>query len=243
MSASLSSNKFGPSVGSTPAQPPTYDINLVGQYTTIVAVHPDHADALYAQISGIDRAHLFDYLFDYPPASAASWRATLAEKAATTNPWTYTILLNPSSPGEDPIPVGLAALMRMDLPNRVIEIGSLLYSPKLQRTRAATEAQYLLASYVFDTLHFRRYEWKCNSLNEPSMRAAARLGFTYEGTFRQHMVQKGRNRDTAWFSVVDGEWQGIKKGMEGWLSRDNFDDEGRQRRRLEEFRGEVQEFD
>lgn len=127
--------------------------------------------------------------------------------------------------------------MNMNLPNRVIEVGSILYAPALQRTPAATEVQYLLARYVFETLGFRRYEWKCNDLNGPSKRAAGRLGFVYEGLFRRHMVLKGRSRDTAWFSVVDEEWEGVKRGFEGWLDEGNFDGEGRQRRRLEEFRG------
>lgn len=116
-----------------------------------------------------------------------------------------------------------------------MEIGSILYAPVLQRTPAATEVQLLLATYVFETLRFRRYEWKCNALNGPSVRAAKRLGFTYEGTFRQHMIVKGRSRDTAWFSMVDGEWARVKRGFEGWLAEENFEG-GVQKRRLEEVR-------
>lgn len=232
MSTSTSNEKFGPPVPDTPAKAPTYDIKLTGQHVTIVPVHPDHATDLYEQVKGPENASLFDYLFDEPPSSASALSTLLAQKASTTNPWTYTILLNSTSK-----PVGMASLMRMDLPNRVIEIGSILYTPALQRTPAATEVQYLFASYVFDTLGFRRYEWKCNDLNGPSKRAAVRLGFVYEGTFRQHMIARGRNRDTAWFSIVDGEWEGVKRGFEGWLGRENFGEDGRQRRRLEEFRG------
>lgn len=124
----------------------------------------------------------------------------------------------------------------MDLPNRVVEIGSVLYTPALQRTPAATELQYLLAKYVFEQLGFRRYEWKCNDLNVPSKRAAKRLGFKYEGTFRQHMIVRGHNRNTAWFSIIDEEWPGVKKGFEGWLDVNNFDKDGGQKKRLEEFR-------
>ncbi|KAF2450038.1 acyl-CoA N-acyltransferase [Karstenula rhodostoma CBS 690.94] len=222
--------KFGPLVPDTPANPPTYDIKLTGHHVTIVPVHPIHAEALYAQVSGPSNASLFDYLFDDPPESLSAFRASLAKKAETTNPWTYTILLNTTSQ-----PVGLASLMRMELPNRTIEIGSILYTPTLQRTPAATEVQYLFASYVFDTLRFRRYEWKCNDLNKPSIRAAKRLGFVYEGTFRQHMIARGRNRDTAWFAMLDGEWEGVKRGFEGWLAEGNFE-QGVQKRRLEEFR-------
>ncbi|KAF1967144.1 acyl-CoA N-acyltransferase [Bimuria novae-zelandiae CBS 107.79] len=229
--AEPTTEEFGPLVPDTPAKPPTYDITLKGKHVTIVPVHTDHANALYPQISGPEHASLFDYLFDDPPPSPEAFRSSLAQKAATTNPWTYTIFLNMTGK-----PIGSAALMRMDLPNRVIEIGSILYTPALQRTPAATEVQYLFAAYVFDTLGFRRYEWKCNALNKPSRRAAERLGFVYEGTFRQHMIARGRNRDTAWFSMVDGEWEGRKKAFEGWLAERNFDREGAQRRRLEEFR-------
>jgi RimJ/RimL family protein N-acetyltransferase len=230
MSTSTPIDRLGPPVPDTPAKPPTYDIKFTGQHVSIVPVHPSHAEALYAQVSGPEHASLFDYLFDDPPQSLSAFTASLAQKGSTTNPWTYTILLNSTS-----TPVGLASLMRMDLPNRVIEIGSILYTPSLQRTPAATEVQFLFASYVFDTLGFRRYEWKCNALNKPSMRAAERLGFVYEGTFRQHMIARGRNRDTAWFAIVDGEWEGVKRGFEGWLREKNFED-GRQKKKLEEFR-------
>ena len=231
MSTCSSEDRLGPIVPDTPATAPTYDVKLVGQHVTIIPVHPDHAAGLYEQVSGPDNAPLFDYLFDDPPESLDAFRARLAKKSETTNPWTYTILLNSSSS-----PVGMIALMRMDLPNRVIEIGSLLYTPALQRTPAATEVQYLLAKYVFEQLGFRRYEWKCNDLNAPSKRAAKRLGFKYEGTFRQHMIARGRNRNTAWFSIIDEEWPGVKKGFEGWLDGGNFDEEGRQKKKLEEFR-------
>jgi RimJ/RimL family protein N-acetyltransferase len=112
---------------------------------------------------------------------------------------------------------------------RVIEVGNILYSPVLQRTALATEAQYLLARYAFETLGYRRYEWKCDSLNAPSRRAAARYGFIFEGLFRQHMIVKGRNRDTAWFSMVDSEWPRRKANFERWLAPENFDSEGRQK--------------
>ena len=115
-------------------------------------------------------------------------------------------------------------------------MGNILYSPVLQRSRAATETMYLLAKHVFEDLGYRRYEWKCHNLNAPSKRAAERLGFTFEGVFRQHMITKGRNRDTAWFSILDGEWPVVKKGFESWLDEKNFDENGLQRRRLQECR-------
>lgn len=239
MTTPTADERLGAVVPNTPANPPSYDIKLSGQYVTIVALDPDHSTDLYHLVGGASNAPLFDHLFDLPPDSPTSFQASLATKAKTTNPWSYSILLNGAS-GEPPKPVGMASLMRMDLPNRVIEVGSILYSPALQRTPAATEAMYLLACYVFETLGFRRYEWKCNSLNGPSRRAAARLGFVYEGTFRQHMILKGRNRDTTWFAMLDGEWPVVKEAMERWLDRGNFDGDGVQKRKLEEIRASLQ---
>src|SRR5437667_2452917 len=122
--------------------------------------------------------------------------------------------------------------MRSDPENGVIEVGNLLLAPSLQRTRGATEAMYLMARHVFEDLGYRRYEWKCNALNEPSRRAALRLGFTFEGIFRQHMIIKGRNRDTAWFSMLDSEWPARKAAFERRLDPANFDAAGRQKTSL-----------
>jgi len=133
-------------------------------------------------------------------------------------------------------PAGVASYLRCDEDNGSVEVGHLAYSPSLQRTTAATEAMYLMMRRVFDELGYRRYEWKCDSLNAPSRRAAQRLGFVYEGTFRQARVRYGRNRDDAWFSVVDGEWPRLRAAFEAWLDPSNFDETGRQRRRLEELR-------
>ncbi|ONQ53145.1 GNAT family N-acetyltransferase, partial [Burkholderia cenocepacia] len=122
--------------------------------------------------------------------------------------------------------VGTLALMRIDPANGVIEVGSVTFSPLLKRTPVSTEAQFLLMKYAFDTLGYRRYEWKCDDLNAPSRKAAARLGFRYEGTFRQAIVYRGRNRDTAWFSIIDGEWPDVRAAFEAWLAPENFDAEG-----------------
>ena len=132
--------------------------------------------------------------------------------------------------------VGTLALMRIDPTHGVIEVGNVMFSPLLQQTPASTEAQFLLMAYVFDTLGYRRYEWKCDSLNAPSQRTAARLGFQFEGIFRQAVVYKGRNRDTAWFSIIDTEWPLLREAFEAWLSDDNQDAEGRQRRSLTQMR-------
>jgi RimJ/RimL family protein N-acetyltransferase len=131
--------------------------------------------------------------------------------------------------------VGVATFMRIDRANGVIEVGNINYSPLLQRTPAATEAMFLMMRRVFDELGYRRYEWKCDSLNAPSRAAALRLGFQFEGIFRQAVVYKGRNRDTAWFSIIDREWPALRGAYEQWLEAANFDTEGRQRRKLTEY--------
>ncbi len=125
--------------------------------------------------------------------------------------------------------------MRAEPAHGVVEVGNILLTPTLQRTTAATEAMYLMAGQVFESLGYRRYEWKCNAENLPSRRAAERFGFTFEGIFRQHMVAKGRNRDTAWFSMLDCEWPARKRAFEAWLDPENFEDEGKQRRGLAEI--------
>ena len=136
----------------------------------------------------------------------------------------FAILDNPSGKA-----VGYASYMRIEPVHRVIEVGSILYTPRLQQTTLATEAMYLMARHVFEDLGYRRYEWKCNALNAPSRRAALRFGFTFEGIFRQHMIVKGRNRDTAWFSMLDSEWPVRKANFERWLDPSNFGADGRQK--------------
>lgn len=124
--------------------------------------------------------------------------------------------------------IGFMSFMRIDNAHRCVEVGGIMFSPLLQRTPAATECMYLMARHIFDTLGYRRYEWKCNSLNAGSRKAALRLGFTFEGIFRQHMIVKGINRDTAWFSMLDSEWPAVKRAFEAWLDPKNFDDQGNQ---------------
>jgi len=131
---------------------------------------------------------------------------------------------------------GRQALMRIDPVHGVIEIGSIYWGPQISRKPAATEAQFLFMQYIFDELGYRRYEWKCHNENGPSKRAAERFGFQFEGVFRQHMVAKGRNRDTAWFSILDSEWPALKKAYQAWLAPENFDSDGQQKKKLEEFR-------
>ena len=131
---------------------------------------------------------------------------------------------------------GRQTLMRIDSAHGAIEIGNIYWGPLISRKPAATEAQFLFMQYIFDELGYRRYEWKCNNDNLPSKRAAERFGFSFEGIFRQHMVAKGKNRDTAWFSILDSEWPALKKAYQAWLAPENFDSDGQQKKKLEEFR-------
>ena len=188
-----------------------------------------HGAALWRAVQGADE--VWDYLGDGPYATEAAFTEAIAGKAAGTAARFWAILPEGSQEA-----AGYASLMRMDAANGVIEVGNILYSPGLQRTRAATEAMYLLAGYVFEALGYRRYEWKCNARNEPSRKAAARLGFQFEGIFRQHMVIKGRNRDTAWYSIIDSEWPIIREVLKNWLAASNFDQHGQQIVRLEDLR-------
>ncbi len=141
---------------------------------------------------------------------------------------------------EDGEVVGMASYMRPDPANGVIEVGSVAHGAAMKRSPLSTEAHYLMARHVFEDLGYRRYEWKCHNENEPSKKTATRYGFTFEGVFRQHMVSKGANRDTAWFSMIDGEWPLISKAFETWLLPENFDDHGHQKERLEDIRAGLQ---
>ena len=210
---------IGPMVDAHAAPRPAR-VELKGRYTALVPLQDSHAGALWDALrAGPDSLWL--YMGDGPYADAASFAEGIAKKAASEDPLFYAIVV-------DGVANGYASLMRIDTANRVIEVGNIMYSPSLQRTPAATEAMYLLARYVFEDLGYRRYEWKCNSHNEPSRKAAVRLGFSYEGLFRQHMIIKGRNRDTAWFSMLDGEWPERKRAFEAWLDPANFDAAGLQ---------------
>ncbi|MDB5360658.1 MAG: family N-acetyltransferase [Rhodospirillales bacterium] len=160
-----------------------------------------------------------------------SYRAWLDQMAAGADPLFHAIIDLATGRA-----VGLASYLRIDPANGVIEVGHINYSPRLQQRPAATEAMFLMMRRAFDELGYRRYEWKCDDRNEPSRAAAKRLGFTYEGTFRQALVYKGRNRDTAWFSILDGEWPAVRAAFERWLAPANFEADGRQRQSLAAFR-------
>ena len=186
-----------------------------------------HSDALWRGAGGAGNESLWRYMGDGPFPDRAAFDAHLRAKAASDDPLFHAIVDRASGRA-----LGYAALMRIEPKHRVIEVGNIVYTQALQRTRGATEAMVLLARYAFEDLGYRRYEWKCDALNEPSRRAALRLGFSFEGVFRQHMMIKGRNRDTAWFSMLDSEWPLRKQEFERWRAPSNFDPEGRQKTSL-----------
>ena len=206
----------------TPAPRPG-PVTLKGRYGHLEKLTAGHAADLWTVFAGHDR--LWTYIStDGPFANFEEFSALIARRAAASDPYAYAIV---DAAGRA---VGYFTLLRIVPEHRVIEVGHVLYSPALQRTPLGTEAQYLLARYVFETLGYRRYEWKCDALNAASRRAALRYGFVYEGTFRQYMINKeGRNRDNAWFSMLDSEWPAHKANFERWLHPDNFDAEGRQK--------------
>jgi RimJ/RimL family protein N-acetyltransferase len=199
---------------------------LEGRYVTLVPLRAEsHAADLWRGVDGHDE--VWTWLGDGPYGSEAELGHAIAEKQAATNAVFLAIVPKLNGKAE-----GYASYMRMDTANGVIEVGNILLPPSLQRTTAATEAMYLMARHVFEDLGYRRYEWKCNANNAPSRRAALRYGFTFEGIFRQHMIVKGRNRDTAWFSMLDSEWPTRRAAFEAWLDPANFDENGRQKQTL-----------
>jgi RimJ/RimL family protein N-acetyltransferase len=207
-------------------------ITIDGRYVRLEPLDPlKHTDDLYAASHGDDKYLIWQYLFEAPFADHAAFKAHIERKAISEDPLFYAIIDKASGKA-----VGYATLMRIDVTHRVIEVGNIMYGSPLQKTPGATEAQYLLMRYVFETLGYRRYEWKCNSLNAPSRRAADRFGFSFEGIFRQHMIVRGRNRDTAWYSILDAEWPKQKRAFEAWLDPNNFDSHGRQIKRLDDFK-------
>ncbi|MBT8767237.1 GNAT family N-acetyltransferase [Metapseudomonas boanensis] len=205
---------------------------LEGRFVRLEPLDPaKHGDDLWLALQGPDPA-LWDYLGYGPFANREPFDAWLAGNAASADPLFFTVIDRASSRA-----LGVLSYLRIAPKDGCIEIGHIAFGKAMQRTPGSTEAVWLLARHAFDDLGYRRLEWKCNAENARSMRAAERLGFTYEGLFRQHMVIKGHNRDTAWFALIDGEWPARREAFERWLAVDNFDAEGRQKRRLEELRG------
>jgi RimJ/RimL family protein N-acetyltransferase len=224
MALSAREQPVGQRVETNPAKRPER-ITLSGRSISLVPLNAEaHADALFDGANGGDKDRVWTYLFDGPYTDRAVFRANIEAKAKSEDPLFFAIVDNASGK-----PLGYQTFLRIEPLHRVIEVGNILYTPAMQRTIGATEAQYLFARYVFDELGYRRYEWKCNDLNAPSKRAAQRFGFSFEGVFRQHMIVKGRNRDTAWFSMLDSEWPAQRAAYEQWLAPDNFDAAGRQK--------------
>lgn len=208
----------------SPARSPQFVV-LEGRYARLEPLGPQHAADLHRAAAGQEQR--FTYLFEGAPASEAEMGDWIARATAKDDPLYFAVIDSATGRAE-----GRQALMRITPEHGVIEVGGIYWGPDISRTRVTTEALYLHARYVFDELGYRRFEWKCNALNQPSKAAAARFGFSFEGVFRQHMIVKGQNRDTAWFSMLDGEWPRLKAAFERWLEPGNFDADGTQKTNL-----------
>lgn len=205
-------------------------VPLEGRYVRLEPVAAGHVPALFpALCPGLDEP-LWTYRHDERPPDEAGLAAMVDAWAAHPSDVTFAIV-----PRDTGSASGLATLCRLDPLQGSAEVGAVLFARSLQRTRAATEAIHVLASYVFEELGYRRFEWKLDALNAPSARAAVRLGFSYEGRFRNALVYKGRNRDTDWFAMTDGDWPGVRAAHRRWLDPANFDESGRQRTALSEL--------
>lgn len=210
-------------------------VTLTGRYTTLEPYERQkHLEALWDGLGGMGLNNLIRY-FPNDDFAGIEEFANWLENARTQSNF-VTLVFRDNSSGRI---VGMASYMRPDPKNGVVEVGSVAHGPDVQRSPLTTEVHYLMARHVFDDLGYRRYEWKCHNENEPSKRSAIRYGFTFEGVFRQHVISKGANRDTAWFSMIDGEWPLLKQAFEAWLSPENFGEDGKQRQRLEDIRADI----
>ena len=205
-------------------------IVTTGQYVDIVPLLPNHAQQLFDASKNADSDTKFTWLAELLPTTLDDFRAWVDKVAASEDPIFYAVI--DKATGKV---AGRQSLMRIDAANGSVEIGNIYWGPLIARQRGATEALFLVAKYVFDDLGYRRFEWKCNDDNLPSKLAAKRFGFQHEGMFRQHMIVKGLNRDTAWFSMTDKDWPTLRTTYGAWLDPSNFDPEGSQKKRLEEF--------
>lgn len=221
-------NEFGQPIGyPVPGWAPVASpdaVTLPGRYCTLEHLDPDqHTPDLYAAYAAAPDARDWTYLPYGPFPTLEAYREWATAASNSRDPRHYAVIDNATHRA-----LGTMSLMRHDPANGAIEVGNVVFSRALQRTPISTEAQFLFMRYVFDELGYRRYEWKCDNLNEPSRKSAERLGFTYEGTFSQAVVYKGRNRDTAWFALTDQRWPAVRDAFEKWLQPGNFDTEGRQ---------------
>jgi RimJ/RimL family protein N-acetyltransferase len=207
---------------------------LIGSYCRLERLDPArHADELFTADRADADGTSWTYLPYGPFADRADYTAWAMDVAAQPDPYFFAVVDTEESSPTSGRAVGVLSLLRVQPEAGSIEVGHIHFSPALQHRRAGTEVHYLLGSYVFDRLGYRRYEWKCDALNEPSRRAADRLGFQFEGIFRQAQVVKERNRDTAWYAIIDAEWPGVRKAFKTWLTPNNFDSQGRQRSALQ----------
>ena len=214
----------------TPREQPS-NVTLKGRFCQLEPMEPvKHAADLFAAYNSAPQG--WTYMGSEPYTSEADYRTYAETIAKSTDPRHYAVIDLQTGKA-----VGTLSLMRIDVNNGVIEVGNVMFSPLLQQTPISTEAQCLLMAYAFDELGYRRYEWKCDALNAPSRTTADRLGFTFEGVFRQAVVYKGRSRDTAWFSILDSEWPKVKAAFQAWLAPENFDAQGKQKRSLKALRG------
>ncbi|TCU22277.1 RimJ/RimL family protein N-acetyltransferase [Rhizobium azibense] len=210
-------------------------VTLKGRYVTVEPyVRAEHLQALWDGLGGMGINPLLLYFAQDDFTGIADFANWLDN--ACKSGW-LTHIFRDNATGRI---VGMANYMRADPANGVVEIGGVAHGPDMKRSPLSTEAHYLLAKHVFEDLGYRRYEWKCDNNNEASKTTAARYGFKFEGVFRQHMISKRRNRDTAWFSMIDSEWPLISEAFETWLSPENFDAEGKQRRRLQDIRSDLE---
>lgn len=207
---------------------------LEGRFTRLEPVAKDkHGDQLFAAATASDSDQRFRYLPEVTPKDPAQFRPWLDHAQFSEDPLFFAVIDKKTNTAE-----GRQSLMRIDPANGVIETGHIYWGSKISQTPVTTEAFYLFARYIFDELGYRRFEWKCNNENEPSKRAALRFGMTAEGVFRQAAIVKGKNRDTAWFSLLDHEWPILKRAFEKWLAPNNFDQNGQQIHRLQDLREE-----
>jgi RimJ/RimL family protein N-acetyltransferase len=226
-------NEYGQPIGDlvdwTP-RPQVEPVTLIGRTVRLEPWSHAHRDALYDATVVRSPASLWTYLATPPldePAGLAAWLDGLAADPSAVP----LVICRPDGRG-----VGTASYLRLDHTNGSVEVGAIALAAELQRTTAATEAMFVMMKHAFDDLGYRRYEWKCDSLNGPSRSAAERFGFRYEGTFRNAVVYKGRNRDTDWLSITDAEWPAVRSAFEVWLDPGNFDDAGEQRSALRDAR-------
>jgi RimJ/RimL family protein N-acetyltransferase len=222
---------IGPSLHTWTARSKPTTTTLNGRFCRMEKLLPHkHGADLFAANQLDNDGRNWTYLGVGPFETIETYHAWLMSVAPSQDPLFYAIVDQATGKA-----VGVASLMRIDPANGVVEVGHINYSPLLQGKPHATEAMFLLMGRVFDELGYRRYEWKCDSLNAPSRAAALRYGFTYEGLFRQAVVYKDRSRDTTWFSIIDSEWPAIKAAYQAWLDPANFDAIGQQRHKLTEF--------